>query len=314
MTLDRKRLHPVRVALRHRFRGVDHRDAVLIEGTAGWGEFSPFPEYSNQVAAVWLAAALEAADAGWPSPIRDRVPVNVTVPAVGPALAADIVRVSGCSTAKVKVAEPNQTFADDLARVDAVRDALGGAGRIRLDANGSWTLPQAVTRLTELATFGLEYCEQPVAGLDEMKELRRRVDVPLAADESVRSGSSAEALRESVDVVVLKVQPMGGVAASLAFAEALDLPVVVSSALETSIGIGAGLALAAALPNLPYACGLATVLLLQTDVVDDPLLPVDGFIELRHSPPNRASLTELRSPLSTELLERVDAAYEVLPA
>ena len=282
------------VPMRTRFRGIDVRDGVLVQGSAGWGEFSPFWDYDVPESRRWWAAAVEAACDGWPAPVRDAVPVNVTVPAVGPEQAHAIVRASGCRTAKVKVAEPGQTAAEDLARVEAVRDALGPAGAVRVDANAAWDVDTAVRRVRELDRVGLEYVEQPCATLAELAALRRRVDVRVAADEVVRRAADPLRvdLREACDVVVLKVQPLGGVRAALRVAEAHGLPCVVSSALESSVGIAAGVALAAALPELPFACGLATVALLSGDVTDAPLLPVDGALPVRAVTPDRlASVT-----------------------
>jgi O-succinylbenzoate synthase len=274
--------------MRVRFRGVDVRDGMLLQGNAGWGEFSPFWDYDAPTSAPWLRAALEAAHDGWPAPVRDRVPVNCTVPAVGPQRAAEIVRAShGCRTAKVKVAERGQTLDDDVERLEAVRDALGSAGRVRVDANGAWSVDEAVAAIRRLDRFGLEYVEQPCASVEELAQVRRRVDVPIAADESIRRAEDPlrVAALDAADVAVLKVQPLGGVRACLDVAERIARPVVVSSALETSVGIAAGVALAAALPALPYACGLATVQLLERDVVDDPLLPVDGALDVRRPVP-----------------------------
>lgn len=276
------------IAMRVRFRGQERRRGMLLQGPAGWGEFSPFPEYDAVVASRWLAAAQEAANHGWPEPLRTRIPVNTTVPAVGPEEAHDLVSASGCTTAKVKVAEHGQSLAEDIARVEAVRDALGRAGRLRIDANAAWALDEAVTALTELSRFGLEYAEQPVASLADMAALRRQVDVRLAADESVRNADDPLHIAglAAADIVVLKVQPLGGVRACLEIAEACGLPVVVSSAIETSIGIAAGIALAAALPELPFACGLGTVPLLDGDVCSDSLLPVDGAMGVSLSAPS----------------------------
>jgi len=259
---------------------------VLLQGEAGWGEFSPFLEYDAVTSAPWLRAALEAADEGWPEPVRDRIPVNVTVPACGPEEAAAIVRASnGCRTAKVKVAEPGQSLTDDQARVEAVRDAIGAEGLIRIDVNGGWSLDEAVTRipLLDKAAGGLEYVEQPCADVEDLAAVRRRVAVRIAADESIRRAEDPYRVRdlEAADIAVLKVQPLGGVRACLRIAEDIDLPVVVSSAVESSIGIAAGVALAAALPALEHACGLATVQLLTDDVVVEPLLPVDGDLPVR---------------------------------
>jgi O-succinylbenzoate synthase len=264
------------------FRGITRREGMLIEGPAGWAEFSPFLDYDARESAPWLAAAIESAEREWPAPLRERVPVNCTVPAVGAEQAAAIVRRSGCGTAKVKVAEKGQTLADDVERVEAVRDAIGPPGRVRVDANGAWTVDDAVTAIAALdrAAVGLEYVEQPCASVEDLAAVRRRVDVPIAADESIRR--AADPLRvvelEAADIAVLKVAPLGGVHACLRIAEQIGLPIVVSSAVDTSIGLAAGLALAAALPELPYACGLATTSLLDGDVVASPLVPVDGSL------------------------------------
>jgi o-succinylbenzoate synthase len=271
------------IAMQMRFRGQVRRTGVLLRGPAGWGEFSPFPDYDDAACVPWLAAAREAAFEGWPQPVRQEIAVNVTVPAVDPQRAYAHVAGSGCTTAKVKVAEPGQTLADDLDRVAAVRDALGRDGHLRVDANGGWTVDQAVDALKQLDAFNLEYAEQPVRSLDEMAELRRRVDVRLAADESVRTAEDPMRIAglEAADIVVLKVQPLGGVRRCLQVAESSGLPVVVSSAVETSVGLAAGVALAAALPELPFACGLGTAQLLAGDVTTEPLMPVNGMLPVR---------------------------------
>ncbi len=272
-----------KIGLRNRFRGITVREGMLVRGPVGWGEFSPFAEYGPREASRWWAACHEAAHRGWPEPLRDRVPVNVTVPAVGPERAAEIVAAGGCATAKVKVAEKGQDWRQDVARVEAVRAAIGPTGRVRVDANGAWDVDTAVRMIRELDRFDLEYAEQPSATLDELAAVRRRVDVPVAADESVRRAEDPLKVRaaDAADVVVLKVQPLGGVRAALRVAEACGLPVVVSSAVETSVGLAAGVALAAALPALPYACGLATMQMLTADVTAGPLLPEGGFLPVR---------------------------------
>src|ERR1700749_3491518 len=268
------------IPMRTKFRGITLREGALIHGPAGWGEFSPFAEYGPRECARWLACALEAAWDGWPAPRRDQVPVNVTVPAVGPEQAHRIVAASGCRTAKVKVAERGQPAHADLDRVAAVRDALGPSGRIRVDANGAWDVPTAARLLGELSRSGLEYAEQPWATLDELAALRRQVDVPVAPDESIRRAEDPLAVRAAgaADIVVLKAQPLGGVRAALAVAAACGVPGVVSHAIETSVGLAAGLALAAALPELPYACGLATMSLLTGDVTASPLTEAGGLV------------------------------------
>ena len=283
--------------LRNRFRGITVREGMLFEGPAGWAEWSPFAEYDDRTCVAWLRAAREAADDGWPAAVRDSVPVNCTVPAVGPQRAAEIVAASGCATAKVKVAERGQSLADDLDRVEAVRSALGPSGRIRVDANGAWSVDEAVTALRSLARFSLEYAEQPCASVEELAQVRRRAAVPVAADESIRRASDPYRVRDldAADVAVLKVQPLGGVRACLEIAERIGLPVVVSSALETSVGIAAGVALAAALPELPYACGLATVSMFTADVVAEPLVPVKGRLPVVRPAPDPALIAAARA-------------------
>jgi len=291
-------VHVVSVPMRMAFRGVLHREAALLRGPAGWGEFAPFLEYDDAEATPWLAASLEAATTGWPAPVRDRVPVNATVPAVAPAdVAAVLARFPGCTTAKVKVAQAGQQLPDDVARVAAVRAVLGAEGGIRIDANGGWTLDQARRALTALAPYDLEYAEQPCASLKDLAALRGH-GVLIAADESVRK--AADPLRVAregaADLLVLKVAPLGGVAPALAIARECGLPVVVSSALDTSVGIAAGVALAAALPDLPYACGLATTSLMAADVVRRSLDGRGGSLAVGPVAPEADLLEQLAAP------------------
>ncbi len=238
-----------------------------------------------------MATAVEAATVGWPEPIRDRVPINCTVPAVGPQRAYAIVSASGCGTAKVKVADHPDSLGDDLARVEAVRDALGPHGHIRVDANGVWDTDTAVTVIPQLdkAAGGLEYVEQPCRTIDELAAVRRKVTVRVAADESIRRAEDPlrVAVAGAADVAVIKCTPLGGVRRSLQVAEAAGLPCVVSSALETSVGLAAQLALAGALPELDFACGLGTLPLLRGDVVPDTdsLRPVGGYLPVPRTPP-----------------------------
>lgn len=284
----------------------------MLEGPAGWGEFSPFAEYPPAVTARWFDAATEAATRPWPEPVRARIPVNVTVPAVDAQRAHAIVSASGCTTAKVKVAEPGQAEGDDLARVEAVRDALGSSGRVRIDANGAWDVDTATRMVRALNRYDLEYVEQPCADLEQMAALRRRIDVPLAADESLRTAADPLAVAglEAADLIVLKVQPLGGVWPALRVAELTGLPAVVSSALETSVGMAAGVALAAALPELPYACGLATVTMLEGDVVADPLVPENGSLVVRRPAVDETLLAryEMTGPAADAWRDRLAAA------
>jgi O-succinylbenzoate synthase len=316
-------LHVVALPLTTRFRGIEVREVALLDGPTGWGEFAPFLEYGPAEAARWLAAAVEASWGGWPSPVRDRVPVNAIVPAVAPERATELVRSSGgCRTVKVKVAEPGQGLADDVARVGAVRAALdsdGPGGRVRVDANGGWSVPEAVAALSVLAELGLEYAEQPCRTLAEQAEVRRLVDVPLAADEGVRKAVDplhVQGLTEAADLVVVKVAPLGGVRAALRVADACGLPVVVSSALDSSVGLASGVALAAALGALPYACGLGSGRLLAADVVRQRLLPEEGSLPVVRPEPDPDLLA--RYAVGAGRLawwrSRLAAAYEIMTA
>ena len=289
-------VHVVSIPMRVPFRGVLHREAALLRGPAGWGEFAPFPEYDDAESARWLAAALEAACIGWPAPVRTSVPVNATVPAVSDVVGV-LARFPGCTTAKVKVAQAGQTLADDVARVASVRSALGPSGHVRVDANAGWTLSQARRALDALAPYDLEYAEQPCASLADLAALRGR-GVLIAADESVRKAEDPLRVARlgAADLLVLKVAPLGGVAAALDIARLCGLPVVVSSALDTSVGIAAGVALAAALPDLPYACGLATTSLMAADVVRPSLDGAGGFLPVGAARPDPSLLSALAAP------------------
>jgi O-succinylbenzoate synthase len=299
-----------------RFRRVTWREAVLIEGPAGWGEFSPFPEYPPEITCRWLAAALEAATARWPETVRDRVPVNTTIPAVPAPVAAMLVAESGCTTVKVKVGEPGQSFAEDVDRVAAVRETLGPGGKVRIDVNGSWSVIDAVERIGRLTEFDLEYVEQPVATVAEIAELRRHVDVKIAGDEVIRLADDPMRVIEQgvLDLMVLKVQPMGGMHRLLDLERRSGLPVVVSSALDTSVGLATGLQAAASMPRLEYACGLGTGTLLEGDVVDDSILPVDGWLEVRRPQPTPERLERWMPDreTSSRLMRRLRQAAELL--
>jgi len=309
-------LHPIRIPMRHRFRRVDHREAVLIKGQAGWGEFSPFPDYPPHVTTRWLACALEAACSSLPEPGRSSIPINVTVPALAPEAAVRLVLESGAGTAKVKVGEPGQTQGEDEDRLAAVRAAMGPGGKIRIDVNAAWDLDTATERLAVYSRFDLEYAEQPVRTLEEMVELKRRTDVPLAADELVRLRPDPLEVAEmgAADILVVKVQPLGGVARTLDLAARAGIPVVVSSALETSVGIYSGLLAASLLPELPYACGLGTVALIEGDPTRSPLVSMNGELEIRRPEPDPELLERWRPDRdrAAELLRKVRSAAEVL--
>jgi O-succinylbenzoate synthase len=312
--------HVVQLPLRTRFRGIEVREALLVEGPRGWTEFSPFVEYGPEEAAAWLAAAV---DFGWgPAlvPGASRVAVNATLPAVGPDdVAGVLARFPGCRTVKVKVAERGQTLADDIARVAAAREHVGPDGRVRVDANGSWSVDQAEEALRALAPFALEYAEQPCTTVPELAELRRRtadLGVPVAADESVRKAADplAVARAGAADLLVVKAQPLGGIRSALRITSAAGLPVVVSSALDTSVGLSMGAHLAAALPELPYDCGLGTAALLAADVTRDPLVPSDGSIDVRRVDVDVDLLREHAAPNARRewWLGRVRASWALL--
>jgi o-succinylbenzoate synthase len=269
----------------HRLRLGD-RVVSLIEGPAGWGEWSPLPGYPCDPAAARRAAE-EAALLGWPARLREHVVVNALVTDWD----FDRVALAAYPAVKVKVRDRR-----DLDLVAAVRDAVGPRVRLRVDANGAWDLETAVEMIERLSGHDLELVEQPVASLDDLARLRRRVGVPVAADECIRSVADARRLHalDAADAVVLKVQPLGGVRAALAVAEAARVPAIPSSMLETSVGLVAGLALAAALPELPYACGLATATGLAIDVTRTPLVPEAGTLRVRPVVPDADLLARYR--------------------
>ncbi|MED5814690.1 o-succinylbenzoate synthase [Mycolicibacterium sp. 050232] len=260
--------------------GLTVREGLLLEGPQGWGEFSPLP---NERALVrWLTAATEPGTVGWPDPVRGRVPVAVTVPAVDADRAHQIAAASGCRTAAVEVGAGG--LAQDVERVQAVRAGLGTGGAIRCDAKGRWDPDAAVTAIAALdrAADGLEFVTQPCQTLDELAQVRRQVEVPIAAGDPIGLH-----LGEAADIAVLAAGPLGGARRALRVAEACGLPCVVSGTLETTIGLAAGLALAGALPRLEFACELGTRGLLAGDLVADSrsLVPVDGYLPVAPMPP-----------------------------
>ena len=297
------RIEVYRIPLTTRFRDLDVREGVLLHGEAGWAEFSPFWDYSDEQCKPWLDAALEAARQDFPKMNRFDIPINATVPVVGPDEAHRIARSFGSATAKVKVADKASTHKEDQARLEAVRDALGPEAKIRIDVNGGWGKAEAVKRIPQLdkAAGGLEYVEQPGKTIADLAWIRSRVDVPIAADESVRlADDPLEVVKQdAADILVFKVQPLGGITRCLQLAEDADRPVVVSSALESSVGIAMGLALAASLPELPYACGLGTARLLATDTTPDPLIS------------NNGRLTPYRPDVHDQGLQMVQAPEDV---
>ncbi len=297
--------------MRVRFRGITVREMALFDGPAGWGEFGAFGEYEPPEAAHWLASAVEAAYRQPPAPLRDRIPVNATVPAVAPERVPEVLaRFPGAQTAKVKVAEAGQTLADDVARVEAVRAAVP---KVRVDANGGWSVAEAVAAAGALGE--LEYLEQPCATVEELAALRRQIDVPIAADESIRK--AADPFRVvalgAADIAVVKVAPLGGVHPLLSIAARIGIPVVVSSALDSAVGMSRGLLAAACLPELPYACGLGTGGLFVEDVVD-AVAPVDGQLPVGPVIPDPARLAALAAPADRRQwwIDRIRDCYPML--
>lgn len=275
----------VSIPMRVKFRGVQTREVLLLQGPAGWAEFSPFLEYDDEESSRWLASAVEAGWLGHPEALREWVPVNATLPAVSAELVPEVLgSYDGLHTVKIKVAEAGQSLSDDVARVGAVRHLLPDA-KIRVDANGGWDVGQAVAALRMLSVFGLEYAEQPVATIAELAAVRAalRGSVLIAADESVRKAADplAVARAGAADLLVVKAAPLGGVRKALEIVAEAGLPAVVSSALDSSVGIATGLALAAALPQLPYACGLGTVALMGGDVTPNSLVASAGGMAVR---------------------------------
>lgn len=313
----------VSLPLRTKFRGLNDREMVLFEGPSGWAEWSPFIEYPLEEAALWLASAIEFAYGQLPTLHRERIPVNATLPAVAPDQVAKVLsRFGTFNTVKIKVAEGGQKLGDDVDRIMAVRSAYPDA-KIRLDANGKWSVDLALSFTRALFKQGiqLEYLEQPVATIGELAELRiklatERIPVKIAADESVRRVSDpfAVAQAQAADILVLKAAPLGGISRALEIARGAGLPVVISSALDSSVGLSMGAHLAAALPELEFDCGLGTGALLAGDVTLEPILPVDGYVYVRRVNVDQEKLQTFRAEEHRQdwWLERLENTYKFL--
>lgn len=301
------RVEVVGIPTRTNFRGVKLREIALIKGEKRWGEFSPFADYSVERDALWLSAALEAANEDFPKPVRTRIPINVTLPEVPLSQVGEVLSwFPGSTTVKVKVGT-----ADDEARIREVFAHIPDA-RLRLDANGLFTIAQAQEFLTSLYNkYGhkIEYVEQPCASLAENRALK--LPIPIAIDENLRLGDDISEINSVADVVIVKVAPLGGVNRALKVIERLDKPVVISSALESSIGMVAGIALAAHLPQ-EMVCGLGTVALLDGDLVTDSLQPNAGSVEVREVTLDPKRVAEFRLPQEqvTKWHNRIARAFE----
>lgn len=327
-----ERAHVVSLPMNVTFRGVTTREALLIDGPAGWGEFAPFLEYDAIESSTWLASGIEAAWQGFPEPLRRHIEVNATIPAVPAHRVAEVLeKFPGCRTIKVKVAEKGQTLADDIARVAAVREARPGAV-IRVDANAGWTVEEALEAARSLGP--LDYLEQPCATVQELAQVRASLQrsgifARVAADESIRRSDDPYRVAElrAADVAVVKVAPLGGVRRVLEVAahlRARTMDITVASALDTVVGINAGLAAVAALPMLddddlldvpPAAAGLATSRFFIEDVAV-PHRIVDGFMETTVIQPARDRLDTLAASADRRdwWFDRVRESYSVLTA
>jgi O-succinylbenzoate synthase len=293
---------PFALPLRRTFRGVDVREGMLIEGPVGWGEFAPFADYSPQAAARWLASAIEAAFEGWPEPLREFVEVNAIIPELSADEAEDLAREAvarGCSTIKIKVGGSPDL---DLARIAVVREVLDATfgpsvGRIRLDANAQWTRDQAIAMLERCTRYGIEYAEQPCSSLADLAVVRQESGVRIAVDEGIRTSDDPGSLELAVaaDIAIIKPATLGGVRASLELASALGMPVVVSGAMDSSVGLGTALAFAGALPELALASGLGTGALLADDLVAHPVVPSAGRLSVGRIQPDASALERARA-------------------
>ena len=289
---------PFALRLSKPFRNTLIRVGVLIEGPSGWGEFAPFPEYDDEISGRWLAGALEAACGSWPKPIRRTVPVNAIIPALDPdATEQAVLRALECgmTTIKVKVAQAGQELADDIARVSRIREVLARSeiqGVIRIDANQAWSRDDALRTLEAIGE--IDYAEQPCASLEDNAALRSALGIRIAVDEGIRLASEIEfdAIRSAADVIILKAIPLGGVSRALEIAQEIDLPVVVSGSLDSSVGLASGLALAGSVSNLYGACGLGTGTLFAQDVVAHTLIPTDGELSVARTEPDESLLAQ----------------------
>ena len=274
------------------FRGINVREVALFQGEYGWGEFSPFLEYGYAESAPWLMCAIEAATKPRPKLYLNSVRVNGTIPALNNP--ADIERIvesfPGVQTFKVKVGD---NLAEDIARLAKVK-SLRPKAKLRIDVNGNWSVQEAITNLRAIyENIGpLEYVEQPCGTVEELRELKEKlkVDIKIAGDEVLRKAADPFAvdLNGAIDVLMLKVQPLGGIARAHKLAEHHKLPVVISSALESAVGINYGLKLAASFPEMNFDCGLGTGSLLSFNIADLPI--VNGEIEIRDVEPDFAGL------------------------
>jgi O-succinylbenzoate synthase len=304
-------LQVVSIPVKNTFRGIKSREIALFEGPAGWSEFSPFLEYDNKQSATWMKAALEAATKPTPSPLRNEVIVNATLPNITPSEVEKVLsNFDGCTTIKIKV---NDFMIDKELLIQSLK--LVPNAKFRLDVNGGWTLEQAIVNLKnyegEFAGL-IDYVEQPCIDIADLKVLKNETGIKIAVDESIRKflGSDLTKLKDVADIAVIKWAPSGGINSALELIKQISLPVVVSSALDSSVGISHGLALACAIPNLYGACGLATVALLEGDVTSDSLLASKGVIANPKVTSDRISEFKVDNQRQKWWQDRADLIYE----
>jgi O-succinylbenzoate synthase len=305
------KLQVVSIPVKANFRGINFREIALFEGPAGWSEFSPFIEYSNKESSTWLKAAIQGATKEPPKPIRDQVEINATLPNVKVSEVEDLLAgFNGCNTIKIKI---NDFETDQALLIECLKEVP--KAKFRLDVNGGWALEEAIANVQSYEkAFGslIEYIEQPCTDFADLKSLRNSTGIKIAVDESIRKYLAGDLtkIKEVADIAIIKWAPTGGFDTALEVIEKIGLPVVISSALDSSVGISHGLSLAEAVPNLYGACGLGTVCLLEGDVTSNPLMPINGIIKNRKVIPDRIEEFKAESGRQKWWQDRANAVYE----
>jgi O-succinylbenzoate synthase len=305
------KLQVVSIPVKANFRGINFREIALFEGPAGWSEFSPFIEYSNKESSTWLKAAIEGATKKPPKPIRDQVEINATLPNVKVSEVKELLAgFNGCNTIKIKI---NDFETDQALLIECLKEIP--KAKFRLDVNGGWALEEAIANVQSYEkAFGslIEYIEQPCTDFADLNSLRNSTGIKIAVDESIRKYLAGDLARikEVADIAIIKWAPTGGIDAALEVIEKIGLPVVISSALDSSVGISHGLSLAEAVPNLYGACGLGTVCLFEGDVTSNPLIPINGIIKNRKVIPDRIEEFKAESGRQKWWQDRANAVYE----
>lgn len=305
------KLQVVSIPVKANFRGINFREIALFEGPAGWSEFSPFIEYSNKESSAWLKAAIEGATKEPPKPIRDQVEINATLPNVKVSEVKELLAgFNGCNTIKIKI---NDFETDQALLIECLKEIP--KAKFRLDVNGGWALEEAIANVQSYEkAFGslIEYIEQPCTDFADLNSLRNSTGIKIAVDESIRKYLAGDLtkIKEVADIAIIKWAPTGGFDAALEVIEKIGLPVVISSALDSSVGISHGLSLAEAVPNLYGACGLGTVCLFEGDVTSNPLMPINGIIKNRKVIPDRIEEFKAESGRQKWWQDRANAVYE----